>query len=71
MQIVSAGLPIEINDITGDLSGDCKVDFAAPVLRSISSLRSRSYFGGVGTTKDELMVNIWLECNLDPKEACW
>ena len=33
---------------TGDINGDCKVDFI----------------------DDTLMASQWLECNLEPKEAC-
>ena len=41
--------PVCIEEIEGDVNGDCKVDF----------------------TDFAKMANNWLECNLDPPEACW
>ncbi len=46
---VTVSKPKCLGEIVGDLTGDCKLDFA----------------------DFALMVANWLECNLDPPEACW
>lgn len=46
---LTVGKPECLGEVVGDLTGDCKIDFA----------------------DFELMARNWIECNLDPPEACW
>jgi hypothetical protein len=51
--------------IPGDLNGDCKVDFTDFCLLAVGWTDEEDL-----TSLAQLLVS-WLDCNLDPPEACW
>ncbi len=54
-----------INPPTMDMNGDCKVDFVD------FAMFAEDWLDGNGFTSLAILTSEWLNCGLDPPEACW